>query len=421
MPVDGTVFVYSFPTFDLVHSLRHRSRITDCDVYLELLVTSCDDDTIYAWDLASGRCIYVIHDFPDTGIVYSATFSVTIVDTGDPSVGVASSGTQGVMQMNSIRIVVWRGTFFLPLFWICEVSLIESCMQEAHKVKNIDQDSWLVHKVHSNGDISCTRALGRTIATGSSDSTVSLWDVLTGERRWVLIGHTSPIIHVDLDRTRMYSTSKDLSLRIWNLQTGESLCILDSLKPSPHEGQTPISDRLIMSYHYTAPWEWNAVQVWDHASGSLIYQVEDVFKPALSEDRRRIVAVRKDEELWIGKRIGIWDVQSGRLQRELACDGVENVYECCCRGRLCLVAVRRDGQPWLDIWDLGEDGREKVASRVVADKGVREPESANVELDTLQSNVMGLADTSKGPRAGQPPMRVHGFVISRLKRWLALH
>ena len=135
VPIDETVFIYSFPTFDLVHSLRHRSRITDCDIYLDLLVTSCDDDTVYAWNLASGRCIYVIHDFPDTGIVYSATFSVTIGDTEDPSVGGASSRIQGVMQTNSVRIVVWRQTFLLPLFWICEVSLIKSCAQEVHEAK----------------------------------------------------------------------------------------------------------------------------------------------------------------------------------------------------------------------------------------------------------------------------------------------
>ena len=33
-------------------------------------------------------------------------------------------------------------------------------------------------------------ARGRTLVSGSYDGTVRVWDIITGECKWVLVGHT---------------------------------------------------------------------------------------------------------------------------------------------------------------------------------------------------------------------------------------
>lgn len=49
------------------------------------------------------------------------------------------------------------------------------------------------HKLHLEGHEQAVRALaarGRTLVSGSYDCTVRIWDIITGENKWVLVGHT---------------------------------------------------------------------------------------------------------------------------------------------------------------------------------------------------------------------------------------
>lgn len=47
--------------------------------------------------------------------------------------------------------------------------------------------------MHLEGHDHAVRALaarGRTLVSGSYDCTVRIWDIVTGECKWVLVGHT---------------------------------------------------------------------------------------------------------------------------------------------------------------------------------------------------------------------------------------
>jgi len=47
--------------------------------------------------------------------------------------------------------------------------------------------------MHLEGHDHAVRALaarGRTLVSGSYDCTVRIWDIITGECKWVLVGHT---------------------------------------------------------------------------------------------------------------------------------------------------------------------------------------------------------------------------------------
>ncbi len=57
--------------------------------------------------------------------------------------------------------------------------------------------------------------------SASSDSTLRLWDLATGETLRVLQGHAGGVIHVvALDRARALSASLDSTLRLWDLDNG---------------------------------------------------------------------------------------------------------------------------------------------------------------------------------------------------------
>jgi WD40 repeat protein len=59
---------------------------------------------------------------------------------------------------------------------------------------------------------------GRRLATGSFDTTVKVWDTMTGEEVFTLRGHTSGVLSVAFspDGRRLASGSIDRTVRVWD-------------------------------------------------------------------------------------------------------------------------------------------------------------------------------------------------------------
>jgi WD40 repeat protein len=72
---------------------------------------------------------------------------------------------------------------------------------------------------------------GNTLASGSEDSTVRLWDVGTGAERRVLKGHSQRVLSVAFtsDGNTLASSSTDGTVRLWNTHSGECFAALVSL------------------------------------------------------------------------------------------------------------------------------------------------------------------------------------------------
>lgn len=69
----------------------------------------------------------------------------------------------------------------------------------------------------------------RFVASGYFDNTVRLVDLVTGEERFVLRGHTGNVwsIAFSPDSRIMATASADHSVRLWDVKTGEQLAVLD--------------------------------------------------------------------------------------------------------------------------------------------------------------------------------------------------
>ena len=72
---------------------------------------------------------------------------------------------------------------------------------------------------------------GQTVASGGWDHTIRLWNVDTGEHKQTLIGHTAPVESVCFspDGTTLASGSSDETIRLWNVNTGQSLKRLERM------------------------------------------------------------------------------------------------------------------------------------------------------------------------------------------------
>jgi WD40 repeat protein len=69
---------------------------------------------------------------------------------------------------------------------------------------------------------------GRTLASGSDDNTVKLWDVGSGQLLRTLAGHTDEVEAVAFspDGRTLASGSWDGSVRLWDAASGQELCSL---------------------------------------------------------------------------------------------------------------------------------------------------------------------------------------------------
>src|SRR5688572_21484896 len=64
---------------------------------------------------------------------------------------------------------------------------------------------------------------GQTLATGSSDGVVKLWDVTTGKERQTLHGHRGNVCSVAFapDGNTLATGSLDQTVRVWDVRTGQ--------------------------------------------------------------------------------------------------------------------------------------------------------------------------------------------------------
>jgi len=162
---------------------------------------------------------------------------------------------------------------------------------------------------------------GQTIASGSSDSTIKLWDVKSGElirtfeensmRRENLQFQENSIAFSPEGRT-LASGSHDGSIKLWDVESGKLTRTLGdftgpgviSVAFSP-DGQT-IASGIVNE---------GTINLWDVKSGELIRTLKgntyDVHSVAFSPDGRTLASGN-----W-GATIKLWDVKSGELIRTL--------------------------------------------------------------------------------------------------------
>ncbi|MBW4629328.1 MAG: CHAT domain-containing protein [Brasilonema octagenarum HA4186-MV1] len=231
------------------------------------------------------------------------------------------------------------------------------------------------------GHTNCVQSLafspdGQILASGSNDQTIRLWNIQTGQCLKILPGHTSRVIFAsfaspigDAARSRsvrfaltqrcanslngqtLVTGSEDQTVRVWDVNTGECLQILEthinwvlSIALSPVRVASPQGFKQTL---VTAS-DGTTVKFWDLASGECIRILPDynsyVWAVAFSPDGKTLATGSED------KTVKIWDALTGECLQTLH-EHSERVW---------LVAFNPDGQTLISasenqtmkLWDV---------------------------------------------------------------------
>jgi hypothetical protein len=104
------------------------------------------------------------------------------------------------------------------------------------------------------------RADGKQLASASSDNTVKVWDLVTGQELLTLEGHSSDVCAVAFspDGTRLATAGRDGTIKLWDAATGqEALTLRGHVRAVVSIAFSPKGDRLV-----SASWD-GTVKVWD--------------------------------------------------------------------------------------------------------------------------------------------------------------
>lgn len=209
-------------------------------------------------------------------------------------------------------------------------------------------DAELTLEGHEEGIWACAITPdGRRLISASRDKTLRVWDLQSGEALAVLRGHEADVrgCAVMPDGRRVVSASADRTLEIWDLETGRALATL-----SGHEARvlacavTPDGRRIVSASSD------GTLRIWDPGTGEALAVLRgheaEVRNCAVTPDGRRVVSASRDGFL------KIWSTETGEVLATLQGSSERKPSRCPCAvspdGTRVIVATG-DG---LQAWDL---------------------------------------------------------------------
>ena len=153
---------------------------------------------------------------------------------------------------------------------------------------------------------------GKRTLTAGGDNTVRLWDVETGRCLHVLDGHTASVWGVAwcADQRHVISGSEDATMRLWDMETGRCLRVFED-----HESRVNWVARSADPRRALSASDDKTVRVWDVETGRCLRVLEGhkgrVNCAEWSTDRRHALSGSND------MTVRVWDVETGRCLRVL--------------------------------------------------------------------------------------------------------
>ncbi|KAF9442201.1 YVTN repeat-like/Quino protein amine dehydrogenase, partial [Macrolepiota fuliginosa MF-IS2] len=338
---DHSIHIYSPVTGELIRSLEgHEGGVWALAASKDTLVSGSTDRTVRIWDLLTGKCTHVFGGHTSTvrclaivkpEVVEVVKESGEVVKEKWPKRPLIVTGSRD----HSLR--VWK----LPKPGESEYK----CFGTEEGDPDAEDNPY--HCLHLPGHDHAVRALaarGRTLVSGSYDCTVRIWDIITGEQKWVLVGHTQKVYSVvlDVNRKQACSGSMDGTVRVWNLVNGQCQHTLT--------GHTSLVGLLGLSpSHLVSAAADSTLRIWDPDTGEL--------RHTLAAHTGAITCFQHDEFKVLSGSDGnlkMWNIRDGTVVRDLL-TGITGVWQVVFEGRWCVAASNRNDTTVLDVWDFGTD------------------------------------------------------------------
>ncbi len=221
------------------------------------------------------------------------------------------------------------------------ISLVQHIRERAHHQGDdelrVSYDHWLAHHVHlrtepgwrfpldpaprrvyhSQPEAVLSVAVlpdNRKAITGADTSVLRVWDIETGEVLCILEGHTGPIYGIEVlrDGRRILSASDDYTLCLWDVQAGELLTVLRGhTGPVRDVALLPDGKRIV-----SASWD-GTLRVWNLETGATLHTLVghggSVNSVAVMPDGIHAISASFDRTLCI------WNLDTG--QSEMVLEG----------------------------------------------------------------------------------------------------
>ncbi|KAH7107587.1 WD40 repeat-like protein [Auriculariales sp. MPI-PUGE-AT-0066] len=345
---DHSIHVYSPFTGTLLRALDgHNGGVWALAATKDILVSGSTDRTVRIWNLETGRCTHVFGGHTSTVRCLAIVKPVWVDVEGDDYNTRREKWPKRTLIVTGSRdhtLRVWR----LPREEDPEYKCFGADNVDDGDPSEEDVDENPFHERLLEGHDHAVRALaarGRTLVSGSYDSTVRVWDIITGACKWILVGHTQKVYSVVMDhvRNQVCSGSMDGTVRVWSLATGQCLHTLT--------GHTSLVGLLgLSSSHLVSAAADSTLRIWDAGSGELNH--------ALQAHTGAITCFQHDEFKVLSGSDGtlkMWDVRKGSPVCDLL-TGITGVWQVVFQGRWCVAASNKMDATYLDVWDFGRKG-----------------------------------------------------------------
>uniref|UniRef100_A0A7M5XGL3 Uncharacterized protein n=1 Tax=Clytia hemisphaerica TaxID=252671 RepID=A0A7M5XGL3_9CNID len=90
------------------------------------------------------------------------------------------------------------------------------------------------------GSVLCLQYEGNLLITGSSDSTVRIWNLETGQEMNKLMQHSDAVLTLRLQNSTLISGSKDRSIIVWDVHSPNAASL--RMKMEGHEKAVNVVD-----------------------------------------------------------------------------------------------------------------------------------------------------------------------------------
>jgi WD40 repeat protein len=269
-------------------------------------------DTAKVWDLTSGQLLHNLEG--PTGDVWKVKFS--------------SEGNSIIMLNTDGTALIWDASTGKS---ILKLNYIENLVLSADRKMIFNHHGSNTANIYdaSNGKyIKRFEIIGHTqrvnnfgfspngskIVTASNDSTVRIWDAVSGELMQILKEHTDYIRDAQFspDGKKIVTASGDNTARVWDASTGECLQVLSGHDFPVDEAIFSSDGKVILTIS-----GFFETRLWNVSTGELLPKLEgegnqQLFStPIFSPNGKRIVAACR------GNKAHIWDVSSGKILNSL--------------------------------------------------------------------------------------------------------
>ena len=277
------------------------------------IVSGSQDGTIRIWELATGREVRVLNGH------VGPVNSVAVTSDGERIVSAGDDGTLRIWDLKAGReLRVMRG-HKSPVRTVALIDedrrIVTGSDDGTVRVWHIETEAGRLPILqHDNGVQSVAiTSDDRRIVTGGEDQIIRIWDVATGKAPKEIKGHTGAVTSLALSEAhgstpdgenrravgrRIVSGSADDTVRVWDLETGAQIKVLNGHSDTVRSVAISLDGRWIVSGA-----DDNTARIWSADTFELVHKLEGhtgtVMSVAVSKDGRVVVTGSFDDTIRI--------------------------------------------------------------------------------------------------------------------------